>query len=675
MKNRKGIIIAISLIVVIVIVGLIIFFINSNSQKPEEVLYNYIQNLNNKDYEAMYENLSEASKQSYSKDEFITRNKNIYEGIDAININISDLVITKEKGKFKITYSENMNTVSGNVNFSNEVEIVKEKKEYRINWNSNLIFPELNDDYKVRVKTLKGVRGAIIDKNGTKLAYDGTISSVGIVPGKLSENKEQDIEKIANLLGISKDYINTQLEASYVKEDTFVPLKKISKNNNELKTSLLQISGIMITDAEGRVYTLGEEAAHLLGYVQNINAEELKEKADKGYHSNSLIGKAGLELAYEDRLKATDGAEIYIEDNEGNKIKQIAIQEQKNGENITITINSTIQKQLYDELKKDKGLFVVMNPKTGELIALVSTPSYDSNDFSLGMTNEKWNELNVNEAKPLYNRFIQKYCPGSTFKPITGAIGLTTGKITAEEEFNYSGTSWQKEGWKDYNITTLTAYKGKKNLSNAIIYSDNIYFAQASLKIGGNIFAENLNKIGFGKSLEFPLSLASSQFSNNEKIQDEAKLANSGYGQGDILVNPIHMASIYSAFANSGNMIKPVIEYREGESGEILVKEAFSKEAANIIKQSMIQVVENPEGTANDMKVNGTTIAGKTGTAELKTSREDTESGTLGWFNCFTVNDDKDSNLLVVGMVENTQNNSEGGSHYLISKIRKLFIK
>lgn len=675
MKNRKGIIVVISLIVVIVIVGLTIFFINSNSQKPEEVLYNYIQNLNNKDYEAMYENLSEASKQSYSKDEFITRNKNIYEGIDAININISDLVITKEKGKFKITYSENMNTVSGNVNFSNEVEIVKEKKEYRINWNSNLIFPELNDDYKVRVKTLKGVRGAIIDKNGTKLAYDGTISSVGIVPGKLSENKEQDIEKIANLLGISKDYINTQLEASYVKEDTFVPLKKISKNNNELKTSLLQISGIMITDAEGRVYTLGEEAAHLLGYVQNINAEELKEKADKGYHSNSLIGKAGLELAYEDRLKATDGAEIYIEDNEGNKIKQIAIQEQKNGENITITINSTIQKQLYDELKKDKGLFVVMNPKTGELIALVSTPSYDSNDFSLGMTNEKWNELNVNEAKPLYNRFIQKYCPGSTFKPITGAIGLTTGKITAEEEFNYSGTSWQKEGWKDYNITTLTAYKGKKNLSNAIIYSDNIYFAQASLKIGGNIFAENLNKIGFGKSLEFPLSLASSQFSNNEKIQDEAKLANSGYGQGDILVNPIHMASIYSAFANSGNMIKPVIEYREGESGEILVKEAFSKEAANIIKQAMIQVVENPEGTANDMKVNGTTIAGKTGTAELKTSREDTESGTLGWFNCFTVNDEKDSNLLVVGMVENTQNNSEGGSHYLISKIRKLFIK
>ena len=129
------------------------------------------------------------------------------------------------------------------------------------------------------------------------------------------------------------------------------------------------------------------------------------------------------------------------------------------------------------------------------------------------------------------------------------------------------------------------------------------------------------------------------------------------------------MASIYSAFANEGNMIKPRIEYKEVDVGEVLKENVITKEAAESIKNDLIQVVEN--GTAKDMKMEGITIAGKTGTAELKTSSEDTESGTLGWFNCFTTNR-SDGNLLIVSMVENVQDNSEGGSHYLIQKIRNI---
>jgi len=125
--------------------------------------------------------------------------------------------------------------------------------------------------------------------------------------------------------------------------------------------------------------------------------------------------------------------------------------------------------------------------------------------------------------------------------------------------------------------------------------------------------------------MEFPLSLAKSQYANDNgtKIEGETKLADSGYGQGSILVNPIHMASIYSAFDNEGNMIKPYIEYDENKKGTVLKQNAFSKEAANTIKDALIQVVENKEGTAKDMKVSGVTIAGKTGTAELKTSSQD----------------------------------------------------
>ena len=314
-----------------------------------------------------------------------------------------------------------------------------------------------------------------------------------------------------------------------------------------------------------------------------------------------------------------------------------------------------------------------MQPATGELLALVSTPTFDSNDFTLGMTTDEWNALNNDENRPLYNRFIQRYCPGSTFKAITGAIGLTTGSITADEDFGYTGTSWQKDSsWGDYRVTTLTGYSWPKNLLNGLIHSDNIYFAQTALKIGTSKFTESLDKIGFNKQLEFPLTLATSQYANEDGINSEGKLADSGFGQGNILVNPIHMASIYSSFYNNGNMIKPYIEYKEDKTPEILIENAFSEEAANTIKDDLIQVVENPEGTANDMQVNGVTIAGKTGTAELKADKEDTESGTLGWFDCFTTNQGE-NDILVIGMVENVQNNSDGGSHYLIRMIKTLF--
>ena len=671
MKNKKiviGIIITIVLIIAM-IVGIII--INMPKEKPEEVLNTYFSYIKDQNYEAMYNELSSSSKETINQEDFITRNQNIYEGIDSSNIKINIKEVTNEDDKKKISYNEEMVTSAGNIRFDNEVYLVKEDKEYKIEWSSKLIFPQLEEDYKVRVETISGKRGSILDRNQNPLAYDGIISQVGIVPGKLGDNQEENISRISELTGVSVETINNYLSASYVQDDTFVPIRKVSKEDTELKEQLLQIPGIMINDAQGRVYTLGEEAGHLIGYVQPINAEELEEYADKGYSSTSLIGKSGLEAAYEDRLRGTDGVRIYIEDADGNEIKTLAKQEQKDGEDITLTIDSDIQTKLYDQLQNDKGLFVVMQPATGELLALVSTPTFDSNDFTLGMTTDQWNALNNDEAKPLYNRFIQKYCPGSTFKAITGAIGLTTGSITADEDFGYTGTSWQKDSsWGDYRVTTLTGYNGSKNLLNGLMYSDNIYFAQTALRMGTSKFTESLDKIGFNQQLEFPLSLATSQYANEDGINSEGKLADTGFGQGNLLINPIHMASIYSGFYNNGDMIKPYIEYKEDKTPEILIEDAFSEEAANTIKEDLIQVVER--GSANDMKVNGVTIAGKTGTAELKTDKEDNESGTLGWFDCFTT-DQGENDILVISMVENIQDNTEGGSHYLIKMIRTLF--
>ena len=681
MKDKKIIIGTIVIIVVIIAILLTAIFIkNKDTEKPEDILSAYVSLINEQKYDEMYSQISEESKSEISQEDFIKRNKNIYEGIDAYDIKITVSETKKEKaGIYKITYDESMSTAAGTINFTNTAKVVKENKEYKIDWSSSMIFPQLRNNDKVRISSIESKRGEILDRNDNKLAANGTILTVGIVPGKLGD-KEGNISKISELTGVSTEYINSQLSASYVKDDTFVPIKKISASNENLKNQLLQISGVMINTTKSRVYTLGEEAAHLIGYVQKVNADDLKEQEGKGYNANSLIGKSGLEKAYEDTLRGIDGKEIYITDENGNRLTTLAKQEKQDGKDVKLTIDSDIQKQLYEQLKDDKGFFVVMNPKTGELLATVSTPSYDSNDFVLGLTNDKWNELNNDTDKPLYNRFLQSYCPGSTFKPITAAIGLSSGKLTTDTTFNYSGLKWQKSSsWGDIYITTLTAYSGAKNIRNALIHSDNIFFAQAAMQIGSATFCEELKKLGFNESIneqiKFPLTIKKSQYSNLDKIDNEKKLADSGYGQGDVLVNPIHMASIYSAFANDGNMIKPYIEYKENVQAEILKENVFSAEIANTIKDDLIQVVENPEGTAKDMKTAGVTIAGKTGTAELKTSQNDTEGGLLGWFDYFTVNNPSGNDMLIISMVENTQNNGNGGSHYLIKKIKTLFVK
>ena len=667
--NKKiviGIVVTIIVIVFAVVGGVIAYRMTRDTSKPEDVLIKYVGYVNEQNYEEMYKLLTNDSKEQISQEDFISRNKNIYEGIDMTDMKIEITNVTEENSKtYVISYNQSMNSEAGKIEFENTANVIKDKElGYQLNWKSNLIFPNLSSTDKVRIKTISAERGSIVDKNGNMLAGLGTVSSVGIVPGKLGENKDENIEKIANLLGTTADSINKTLSASWVKDDTFVPLKKIQVDSIELKEQLLQIPGIKITSTKSRVYPLGEAAAHLVGYVQNITAEELKANRGKGYTSTSVIGKAGLEKKYEERLKGKDGVEIYIEDAKGNRKKDIAKIDVQNGDTIKLTIDSTIQSKLYNELKNDAGFFVVMHPNTGALLALVSTPSYDPNDFALGLSTEKWNAIKNNENKPMLTRYLQSYCPGSTFKAVTGAVGLTTGKLSTSDTFSYSGLSWKKDGWGQYDITTLTAYSGPKNLENAMIHSDNIYFAQAALQIGAKSFTSGLKQIKFGENIDFTLGNIKSQYANNGEISNEKVLADSGYGQGEILVNPIHMASIYSAFANDGNMIKPYLE--EGTETSYLVEGEFTKEDANTIKEDLIQVVENQEGTAKDMRVQGRTIAGKTGTAELKGSK-DAEADVLGWFDCFT--SDNDSNqLLVISMVENGR--SLGGSHYLINKIK-----
>lgn len=674
---KKKIFIGIIVALIIIVTGICGFlYLKNNSEKPEDVLTKYMSYINEENYSKMYNLLTDDSKQSITQEDFIKRNKNIYNGIESANLTIELNEVEKiNSNSTNITYTTSMDTVAGSLNFKNIATLTKKDGKYYINWSSNLIYPNLNNQDKIKVNVHQARRGNIYDRNNNEIASEGVVSSVGVVRGKLSsDTKESDIKSIADLLEISEDTINKALNASYVKDDMFIPLKNVSKDNIELKQKLLQVKGVKITDAQSRVYSYGEELAHLIGYVQNITAEELKENAGKGYTQNSKIGKSGLEKIYEDRLKGTNGVEVYIVDNNNNKKETIAQTIEKDGEDIKLTIDMNIQKDTYEQFKQDKSASVVMNPKTGEILALVSTPTYNANDFLFGMSNQKWETIQNDENKPLYNRFLGKFVPGSSFKPVIGAIGLTTNKFSADEDFGSSGNSWQKDSsWGDHYVTTLATYSRPAILKNALIYSDNIYFAKAALKIGGDTLKSQFEKLGFNKQIDLGLQTAPSQYANNNTFSSEGAIADTGYGQSEVLVNPIHMASIYSAFVNDGNMIMPYIEYKENKNPEYLVKDAFSKDSANEIKQDLQQVVDDPAGTANSAKISGIKLAGKTGTAEIKKSKEDTEGTEIGWFNAFIADENSSEQLLMISMVEDVKN--RGGSHYVIPKVKSIFEK
>ncbi|MEG0510256.1 MAG: penicillin-binding transpeptidase domain-containing protein [Clostridia bacterium] len=677
---KKKVVISIISLAIILVLGISIYasfsiYIKKEKEKPQKALKQYMSYIEKEKYEEAYEMLSKPSKQKISKEQYIKRNKNIYSGIGLkeirIKINSVQKVVNKEQ---QIAYGSTLNTLAGEIAFSNSCTFAKEEKQYKLNWTSNQIFPMLDETDKVKVKFIEASRGQILDRNGQVLAKDGFVSAVGFVPGKMNENKAEDIKKASQLLEISEDSINKLLAATYVKKDTFVQLKRTSSDNKDLIENLLKIKGIKIIDSPARVYPEGEVAGHITGYIQEISKEELEANKNNNYTATTLIGKTGLEKTYEKTLRGIEGCIIEIVTSEGISKEVVKQTEMQNGKDLKTTIDIYKQRKIYNQLKAEKGLCVIMNPKTGEMLSLVSAPSFNPNDFIVGMSNEKWNNLNNKDTKPLYNRYTASWCPGSTFKPITGAIGLTTGKIQKDEDFGHSGLTYIKDkSWGTYNITTLKEYSGPANLENALINSDNIYFAKAGMKIGADIFSKNLINLGFHETFPLEQPVAQSTFSKNKKIEREISLADSAYGQGEILVNPVHMASIYSAFVNDGNMVKPHIEYKETDNVEYIKQEVFSKEAANTIREDLIQVVENKEGTAKKLKLSGVKIAAKTGTAELKTTKTETNAKRLSWLNAFTANLEEAEPLLVISMRE--IDSDETFTNNLFQVVRSVFEK
>lgn len=641
----------------------------SKINKYEETFNTFKEKWIDNDFSGMYSMLTENSKKYIDEETFVNRYTNIYSAINLkdLEIEISGDII-KNEDFYTVPFSLKGNTIAGELNISDyKVNIYKVDKEYFINWDESLLFPNMIEGDKVYVRTFSHTRGKILDRNDNILAEDGTISVVGIHPSKFdSENRDAKITELANTLDISEDTIINKLNANSNPE-YFVPIVDILSSDEKLATLVNRNDeGIIINQKTSRVYNGGEAFGRLIGYVGPITAEELESKSDKGYTQTSLIGKAGIEQVYEDTLRGEDGAEIYLSRN--NEEISILKKEVVNGTDIKLTIDSTLQTNSYAQLNGEKGAVTAVDPKTGEVLALVSAPSYDSNMFTTYVTKTKAAEREANNYTDEINRFSKTYAPGSTMKLITASIGLNTGILNADEPITIDNKSWQKDSsWGNYFITRVNNITTPITLREAAKYSDNIYFAQLALKIGSENLINGIKGFGIGEELTFEYPMTNSSISNNGNLDSEILLADTGYGQGELMVTPLNMALAYSALANDGNIMNPRLVLTSDSSATIWKESAIKSEYLPTLIEDFSAMVNDADGSAHLAQIDGFNIAAKTGTAEIKASQDDTTGTENGWFIAV---DTTSSKLAIAMIVEDVKD--RGGSSIPIPKVKAI---
>lgn len=643
---------------------------------PEERLAEYISHWNKGEFADMYNDyLNAGTKEAFPAEEFIDRQEKLQEdlGIDKMEVTYEkpaeDAEWDPEKpADFPIHVK--METMAGPVEFEKTITLLNETRDdeegWFVEWDQSFIFPELERDDEIGFTRIPAYRGEIVDRDGLVLAKNGTGYSIGIVPEKLTDPSKKT--EIAKLLGTTVEAIDAELNQSWVKPELFVPIGKTAATNGALIDKLVAIPGVGARTIEMREYPYGPAMAHLTGYTGAISAEQLEELKDKGYTETDQIGRRGLESLLEDRLRGTDGMQIYIKKPQENAEPVIiAEQEPVEGETVKLTINASLQKVAYDSMKGETGSAASVDPKTGEVLALVSSPAYDPNEFVTGISGARYKALEEDAKNPLFNRFAQSYAPGSTMKPITAAIGMEAGTLKPEEGLTINGQTWQKEeAWGSYRVSRLHPdVPNPIDLNKSLVYSDNIYYAQQALRMGRETFTEGLKKFGFGETVPLEaMELTPSQISNDGSIGSEGQLADTSFGQGQMLANILHLAMMYEPFVTDGTMLKPTLLFDE-EDAQVWKKDLMSPETAATLRTAMRNVVV--DGYAQSANLDNIPLAGKTGTAELKAAGE-ARGKENGFFVSFNT---KDPKFILAMMVENVEDN--GGSDYVAAMAAEVY--
>lgn len=609
----------------------------------ESIAQRWVLLWGNQDYADMYDLISNASKQSISKKDFVARYQGIASAIGETSIKATVNSADTNASSYQMHVVRETSTV-GEIAEDNTIPIVHDTDGYKVDWTPSLIFANLADGF-VRWQPNYPGRGQILDRNGKVLATLGSIDEVGVVPGQI-KNESQLLSQLSQLIGMSQNDIKSDYKGG--KPDWFMPIKNFrDPMDPALEQKLEAIPGVVIQKQPARVYPAGAAAADITGYVSQITADELPKLSKEGYQSGDMIGRAGIESWGEKYLRGKPGGRLVIvgpDNAERRVIKEVKAQQ---ADDVVTTIDINLQKAAYNALGDRPGAIVVLDPTNGAVLAMVSNPSYDPNEFILGITPDQLKALNDPNAKPLFNRATQGLYPiGSTFKVITTSAAMlylgmgANSPITCPASWTIPGTT--QPVFKDWSYPNG---QGTLTLSNALTQSCDTAMYQIGYGVDQkdpNLLPNTAKAFGLGSPTGIPeLPEASGIIPDPAWVQKNVPgggwsygdAVNLSIGQGYMVATPLQVADMYAAIANGGTLWQPylVSEVRALGGNAVYThkpkargKLPISAAQAQVLHNALQAVVNAPNGTAAGLSAthpfdgdpHQAQIAGKTGTAE-----------------------------------------------------------
>ncbi len=439
------------------------------------------------------------------------------------------------------------------------------------------------------------------------------------------------------------------------------------------------LNGLEIATKMIRNYPYKTVASHVIGYTQPITDSEFNILSKKGYKLNDLIGRTGIEFVYEDHIRGEWGGEMIEVNSSGAFTKSLGIKPSKQGKDIELTIDLNLQ-LIAEEVLKDKngGAIIVMDPRDGAIRAMASKPTFDLNFFSKDFKPEKeYNELFNSPAKPLFNRALNAYDPGSVWKIVTALAGLESGRFPPETFLETKPCiTYGSQCFREHNDLGF----GTISYEDALRVSSNTFFYQIGYGVGVDEIYNVSKKLGFAALSGIEISeqenlglVANSQWAKEGRGWGEPgrtpwvpeDIASMSIGQFVVQVTPIQIARAYAAIANGGYLVTPYLSKKEDKlvTNQKRLKIDIDPNNLQIVKNGLRKVVESGTGVSINYGVsNLPPVSGKTGTAE------DGEGGAdHAWFVCFTPSDK--SELLIVAFAQNTPG---GGSVHALPMAKEI---
>jgi penicillin-binding protein 2 len=482
-------------------------------------------------------------------------------------------------------------------------------------------YKQLSEDNRLRIIKTPAPRGIIYDRNGTQLVKNSPFFSVSLTTDNF---KDIDTDSLSALLSLSKNEIEEKLNRK--DNSPFVPVKLKQGLSFEeiarIEARRSDFPGLFVETEVGREYPFGKVGAHIIGYLGKITSHQANNPELKHLPPDALIGQWGVEALFDAQLRGTPGERIIEVDAIGRELRMIQERPSVKGDDINLSIDINIQKAVEGAFGKKAGSLVAIKPDSGEILALESLPSFDPNIFSIGISSNEWKSIMEDKKKPMLNRAVQsQYPPGSVFKIITAVAALEEGIINADEKVRCTGGinygkwtfgCWKKEG------------HGMVDMHKALVESCDVYFYEVGRRLGIDKIYKYAAAFGLGKETGIelmPVKERKGLIPNTEWKKEKKRLPwylgdtfISSIGQGFVTSTPIQMALMTATFVNGGKIYKPsLIKTNQTASETVNLK----PETVKIIRDALVGVVNEPNGTAQGARSSIVIIGGKTGTSQV----------------------------------------------------------